>query len=50
VVRTFKAGDYKANWGKESWQLVRTEAGWKIAGVTWTQELNPVPPPKTAAH
>jgi hypothetical protein len=43
---TFMAGAYKENWGKESWQLVRTESGWKIAAVVWSQELNPVPPPK----
>ena len=43
---TFMAGGYKENWGKESWQLVRTEAGWKIAAVVWSQELNPVRPPK----
>ncbi|MFC5458485.1 nuclear transport factor 2 family protein [Massilia niabensis] len=40
---TFIAGDYKNNWGKESWQLVRTEAGWKIAAVVWSAEENPVP-------
>ncbi|SFD07705.1 nuclear transport factor 2 family protein [Massilia yuzhufengensis] len=43
---SFKSGDYKQNWGKESWQMVRTEAGWKIAAVVWSQALNPVPPPK----
>jgi len=42
----FMVGNYKQNWGKESWQLVRTESGWKIASVVWSQELNPVPPPK----
>lgn len=40
------SGDYKENWGKESWQMVRTEDGWKIAAVVWSQEINPVPPPK----
>lgn len=39
---TFMVGDYKNNWGKESWQLVRTEAGWKIAAVVWSAEENPV--------
>lgn len=39
-------GDYKNNWGKESWQLVRTEDGWKIAAVVWSAEENPVPRPK----
>lgn len=43
---TFMEGDYRANWGKESWQLVRLESGWKIASVVWSQELNPAPPPK----
>jgi hypothetical protein len=43
---TFMEGSYRANWGKESWQLVRTENGWKIASVIWSQELNPTPPPK----
>lgn len=38
----FMVGDYKNNWGKESWQLVRTEAGWKIAAVVWSAEENPV--------
>lgn len=42
---SFVVGDYKQNWGKESWQLVRTEAGWKIAAVVWSMEANPVPPP-----
>ncbi|MBR7783857.1 nuclear transport factor 2 family protein [Undibacterium luofuense] len=41
----FVRGSYKQNWGKESWQMVRTSNGWKIAAVTWSQELNPVPPP-----
>jgi len=43
---TFMEGSYRANWGKESWQLVRTQEGWKIASIVWSQELNPVPPPK----
>ena len=42
----FMEGSYRANWGKESWQLVRLDAGWKIASVIWSQELNPAPPPK----
>ena len=41
---TFVNGGYKENWGKESWQMVRTADGWKIAGVVWSQELNPTPP------
>jgi len=43
---TFMEGSYRANWGKESWQLVRLDSGWKIASVIWSQELNPTPPPK----
>jgi hypothetical protein len=43
---TFKSGDYTQNWGKESWQMVRLESGWKIAAVVWSQEINPTPPPK----
>ena len=39
----FMIGDYKSVWGKESWQLVRTDAGWKIAGVVWSAEENPAP-------
>ena len=39
----FMVGDYKSAWGKESWQLVRTEAGWKIAGVVWSAQENPAP-------
>jgi hypothetical protein len=43
---SFMVGNYRNNWGKESWQLVRTENGWKIAAVIWSAEENPVPPPK----
>ena len=43
---SFLNGDYKENWGKESWQMVRTEDGWKIAAVVGSQEINPVPPPR----
>ncbi|WP_409269613.1 YybH family protein [Massilia sp. BHUDP2] len=39
-------GDYRNNWGKESWQMVRTENGWKIAAVIWSAEENPEPRPK----
>jgi hypothetical protein len=42
---SFLADGYRQNWGKESWQLVRTEAGWKIAAVVWSMEDNPVPRP-----
>lgn len=42
-------GGFKQNWGKESWQMVRTADGWKIAGVVWSQEMNPSPPPLAEA-
>ncbi len=43
---SFMVGDYRNNWGKESWQMVRTGNGWKIAAVIWSAEENPVPRPK----
>ena len=46
---SFVRSSYKENWGKESWQMVRTNDGWKIAGVVWSQELNPTPPPSAGA-
>lgn len=33
---TFLANSQKTNWGKEMWQLVRTEEGWKIFSVVYT--------------
>jgi len=45
---SFMAGDYRENWGKEAWHLVRTEEGWKIASVIWSMHLNPEPPPAAA--
>lgn len=44
---TFVENGHKNNWGKESWQMVRTTTGWKIAAVIWSMEFNPEPPPKT---
>lgn len=41
----FKLDNYAANWGKEAWQLVRTDAGWKIVSVVRSTEFNSVPPP-----
>jgi hypothetical protein len=32
----FLASGKKTNWGKEMWQLVRTENGWKIFSVIFT--------------
>ncbi len=33
------------NWGKEAWQLVNTEEGWKIASVVWSARFPPEPAP-----
>ena len=33
---TFLANGKRSNWGKELWQLVRTEKGWKIFSVVYT--------------
>lgn len=44
----FVEDGHKNNWGKESWQMVRTASGWKIAAVIWSMEDNPVPPPARA--
>ena len=33
---TYLANEKKVNWGKEMWQLVRTENGWKIFSVVYT--------------
>ena len=38
---SFLADGKVQNWGKESWQMVRTEAGWKIAAVVWSMEDDP---------
>ncbi len=46
---SFVVSDYKQNWGKESWQMVRTDTGWKIAAVVWSMEFNPAPAPKSGA-
>jgi hypothetical protein len=43
---SFMFDNHKENWGKESWQMVRLETGWKIAAVIWSQDLNPMPPAK----
>lgn len=42
---TFVRNGHKQNWGKESWQMVRSDSGWKIAAVIWSMTENPVPPP-----
>lgn len=41
----FNSDGYASNWGKKAWQLVRTDAGWKIVSIIWSTEFNPVPPP-----
>ncbi|MEO7251940.1 MAG: nuclear transport factor 2 family protein [Arenimonas sp.] len=33
---SFLANGQKTNWGREMWQLVRTEQGWKIFSVVYT--------------
>jgi len=45
---SFNQDDYRSNWGKESWQLVRTGDGWKINSVIWSMEFNPEKRPKQA--
>lgn len=46
---SYNIGSYKANWGKESWQLVRTGDGWKIVSVIWSMDFNPAPRPKPSS-
>lgn len=33
---SYHDGAKKTNWGKETWQLVRTDGGWKINSVIWS--------------
>ncbi|WP_226468306.1 nuclear transport factor 2 family protein [Luteimonas panaciterrae] len=33
---SYHDGAKKTNWGKEAWQLVRTDDGWKINSVIWS--------------
>lgn len=33
---SYHDGAKKTNWGKETWQLVRTDDGWKINSVIWS--------------
>lgn len=40
---SFVVGKNKQNWGKESWQMVRTDSGWKIAAVVWSMEFDSTP-------
>ncbi len=37
----FFSGYYKNNWGEESWQLVKTDDGWKINSVAFSMTMNP---------
>ena len=39
---SYLAGGKETNWGREMWQLVRTDAGWKIISVIYS-----VRPPKS---
>lgn len=36
----FMVGDKRQNWGRESWQLVQTANGWRIASVVYSIEKN----------
>lgn len=38
---SFHRGEVESNHGKESWHLVRTDAGWKIASVIWSVNSSP---------
>ncbi|WP_346838594.1 hypothetical protein [Microbulbifer sp. SAOS-129_SWC] len=40
---SFYEGDYKHNWGDESWQLMKTADGWKIVSVIYSIVDNPQP-------
>lgn len=40
---SYHVGDYKQNWGKESWHLLHTEEGWKISSVIYSVTFNPEP-------
>ncbi|HEY0062072.1 MAG TPA: nuclear transport factor 2 family protein [Telluria sp.] len=45
---SFIENGYRANWGKQSWQMVRDKDGWKINAVIWSMEYNPeAPPPRS---
>jgi len=39
----FLSNGKQTNWGREMWQLVRTEEGWKIISVIWSMR-DPVEP------
>lgn len=40
---TFHSGERETNRGKEAWQLVNTDGGWKIASVVWSARDSPGP-------
>ena len=40
---SFHSDGRMTNYGQESWQLVRTEAGWRIVSVVWSVNLPPPP-------
>jgi ketosteroid isomerase-like protein len=41
---SFHINDYKANWGDEAWDLIKTADGWKIVSVLFSATYNPEPP------
>lgn len=40
---SFHRGARETNHGQESWHLVHTESGWKIASVIWSVNTSPAP-------
>ncbi|MCG7565349.1 hypothetical protein MHM95_03480 [Pseudoalteromonas sp. CnMc7-15] len=40
---SFHIGDYKMNWGDETWDLIKTIDGWKIVSVIYSATYNPNP-------
>lgn len=40
----FRANGQIQNWGKESWQLARTEQGWKIVNLMFSFNFQPIAP------
>jgi len=39
---SFHKGDYKSNWGDESWHMINTINGWKISSVIYSITDNPL--------
>lgn len=38
---TFRMDEHETNRGQESWQLLHTDAGWRIVSVVWSTHLPP---------